>query len=408
MMMFGLAFSFGGAKLRAIDEKLGAFTLTGEVEPSALAEPGKMSRIVSFDVSPDGSTLALLYENGRSDNWIPGSEELGIAVWDIASRKIVREQQLGLNRLPLAARATDAKGVMFTSDQQYLVALGLQKVWVLDGRTCTVTHTVESFVSEPGIPVQIQAAGASGLAITYELEHNRFRTDLFDLASVKRVAGWSSSVIPQSFSPDGNLAVASDTSAYNVGGVTNLKLLNGKSGTTIKSIPVGFGFKKNWRGELPVTGGVIAQFISNEQIVVVPDGTRDRGGHRAGDSIELIDIGEGRVTREITPAKFGPTGVLVVSADRSHFVAESIYASSIWLSLESTNPRHYTHQAIVFDSSEIKEESRLAYPQPKADSHPPVGGLSVALRCSRDASILAIRAGDQDLKIFRSAGEPAK
>jgi bifunctional DNA-binding transcriptional regulator/antitoxin component of YhaV-PrlF toxin-antitoxin module len=95
-------------------------------------------------------------------------------------------------------------------------------------------------------------------------------------------------------------------------------------------------------------GSVVARFLNNDQVVVIPDGNRDAAGHHAGDSLEIIHISQGRVVRNIRPKKFGPTGVLIESSDGSHDLVESIYASRIWFGIESTNPKHFSHQLIMF------------------------------------------------------------
>lgn len=385
------------------------YSLIGEIGPSTLDEPGKASAVKSFDVSPDGTQLALLYETWKTQTGVPENHELWIAFWDRSAQKIVRRMQLAKNDLPIPTHGTDPNGPIFnenylymlrlrrdlivSADQNFMIAMALGRVWILDARTCSMIRPINPPELERVAPVQIQIVSNSVFAIVYQDSVQHFRVRLFELSSGKQIAEWPSTVIPDSFSPDGMLAVAPDPDKRNGGGVTNVQLLNARDGTKIKSIPVGFGFKKNRFGEPSANGLVISKFLSNEQIVVTPSADRDPSGQRSGSSLEIIDIVQGRVTREIAPRKLGPIGVLVVSLDRGHFAIESVEAQPNRIAAESRDPRRYTHEAILFASETCALEAAIPIFSAKA-------GGNVSLRVSGDASTVAMRLGDA-VQIFR-------
>ena len=380
-----------------------AYNLLGEVGPSTLAEPGKTVAIQSFNLFPDGAQLALLYETWKTQIGSPENSELWTALWDRSEQKITKRVHLAENDLPPPAHASDPRGPIFnenylymlrlrrdlvvSANQSFLLVMALGRVWVLDARSYSIICTINSPDSAPAAPVQIQDVGKSGFAVVFQDGAEHFRVDLFDFPSGKLLAEWPSTVIPDSFSPDGMLAVAPDLDNRNDGGVTGVQLLDCRNGKKIKSIPVGFGFKKNRFGAPAANGSVIGKFLSNEEIVVAPSADRDSSGLRSGISLEIIDTSKGQITREFSPPKFGPIGVLVVSADRTHFAVESVEAQQHWIATESLNPKHYTHKAMVFASKTGAMEVAIPISSAKA-------GGNVSLRISADGSTLAMRIGE--------------
>ncbi|MDP9340177.1 MAG: hypothetical protein M3P45_15050 [Acidobacteriota bacterium] len=380
-----------------------AYNLVGEVGPSTIAEPGKTAATQSFNLSPDGAQLVLLYETWKTQTGSPENTGLWIALWDRSAQKITKQVHLAENDLPPPAHNSDPRGPIFnenylymlrlrrdlviSANQSFVLVMALGRVWVLDARSYSTVCTINSPDSAPAAPVQIQDVGKSGFAVVFQDGVKHFRVDLFDFPSGKLLAEWPSTVIPDSFSPDGMLAVAPDLDNRNDDGVTSVQLLDGRSGKKIKSIPVGFGFKKSRFGAPTANGSVIGKFLNNQEIVVAPSADRDRSGLRSGNSLEIIDTSQGRVTREITPQKFGPIGVLVVSADRTHFAVESVEAGKHWISTESLNPKHYTHKAMVFASKSGAMEAAIPISSARA-------GGNVSLRISADASTLAMRIGE--------------
>jgi WD40 repeat protein len=291
-----------------------------QITPSALPESGRYTRITGFDVSPDGNLLGLLYLTWPSDT----SFDLHVAIWDVRSHSVVRHTRIGLHALRAPSNPIINDNIIFSSDGKYLIVLGLNKVWILDVSTCAVVRTIDSPSVKFGPPVEILKAGEMTLAVTYEQGQNQFYIALFQIPDTTPITGWHSSAFPQSFSPDGKLAVGPD-GEYNRTGVTNLQLMDARTGTKIKTIPVEFGFKDRDPDE---TGSVTVRFLSNQEILVSPDNMVDHTGHHSGNSLELINIEKDGIVREISPKAFGPTGELAVSPDLSYFAVFSYYINA--------------------------------------------------------------------------------
>jgi hypothetical protein len=364
--------------MHAADQSKLTARLTAEVAPSSLPEGTKDSRITAFDVAPDGSHLGLLYVT-----W--PSFALSAAIWDIRSKAVVEHARIGLEavRAPSAHLVDDE--VTFTADKKYLLALGLGKVWILDASTCAVVRSIDSPRSEPGPPVHILTVG-SAVAVTYKQGYNQFYVGLFEIPSAKMITGWQSSAFPQSFSPDGKLAVGPDAEHYNQGGVKNLLVMDARTGVGIKSIPVSFGFKK-WESNAE-KGSFAARFLDNDEVVVTPDNMTDHTGHHSGNSMEVINISKSRVVREITPKNFGPTGELAVSRDLSHFAVYSHNVSGFAKLSDGLWPDFHKPELMLFTTDETKPE--LVIPDLKGDGAVAHLRNMVLPTLSADASVVAV------------------
>lgn len=407
--MLTLCFFFGSGIAQGTNSPDVPYSLVGEVAPSIFSEFGGIPAITSFNISGDGTHLVLLYKTGKGRNGVPGNDELWAALWDIAGKRIVERTKVANNDLVVPAHGSDPKraifnenylftlklktDVIFSSDQASIIVMGFGKVLVLDAKTFSVVHSLKPPNFELSAPVQIQALRTNTVALTFEYGFQLFEVVFFDASTASEIANWTSPVVPQSYSPDGKLAVAPDPNTFNNGGVANVAVLNAQTGAKVKSIPVGFGFKNGWLANESAHGSVVARFLNDDQIVVTPDGDRNAAGHRAGDDLEIIDIAQGRIVRDIRPQKYGPTGILAESRDHSHYLVESIYASPARFSMESTNPKHFIHQIIVFAKDGTTPEAVFPYPVPKIEDYRmPV--LNVPPRISDDGATIAVGVAD--------------
>jgi hypothetical protein len=356
--------------------------LTAEVTPTSLPESTKDSRITAFDVAPDGSRLGVLYVTWPSRT----SFGLSAAIWDIRSKAVVEHAPIGLEAVRAPSGPLVDDELIFTADEKYLLALGLGKVWILDANTCAVARSIDSPRSELGPPVRILLAGRSALAVTYRQGYNQFYVALFEIPTAKMIAGWQSSAFPQSFSPDGKLAVAPDAEHYNQGGVKNLLVMDARTGAGIKSIPVSFGFKK-WESDAE-KGSVTARFLDNDQVVVTPDNMTDHTGHHSGTSMVVINISESRVVREIMPKNFGPTGELAVSPDLGHFAVYSHNVSAVAKLSDGLWPDFHKPELMLFATNQTKPE--LVIPDLRGDGAVAHLRNMVLPRLSSNASVVAV------------------
>jgi hypothetical protein len=222
--------------------------------------------------------------------------------------------------------------------------------------------------------------------VVYKQGYNQFYVALFEIPTATMIAGWQSSAFPQSFSPDGKLAVAPDAEHYNQGGGKNLLVMDARTGAVIKSIPVNFAFKK-WESDAE-KGSVTARFLHNDEVVVTPDNMIDHTGQHSGNSMEVINISEGRVVREVTPKNFGPTGEFAVSPDLSHFAVYSHNVSAFAKLSDGLWPDFHKRDLMLFASDQTNPE--LVIPDLKADGSVAHLRNMVLPSLSSDASVVAV------------------
>jgi hypothetical protein len=387
------------APSRAQDTGSYSFKVVGRIGPDVLSEPGKTPGLLAFDVSPDGSRIALLYATGRSSSGAPGADELGIATWNVVKQAVEGRAAIDVNSPDLKPAGDDRKDVRYSSDGRYLGVVGEDKIWALDAKTLSVLPGSPYAAPKAQHARAIQDVGEHGLAITYAGDDGRFHVSILDLPSGPAGANWASAAAPLSFSPDGTLFAAADPETANAKGVRNLLIGDARTGAKIRSLPAPFGFKDRLLGAPAV--GISALFLTDRFIAVGSDGTRDGRGQLAAYAVEVMDATTGTVVAKMAPSNFEPTGLLVASGNRSRFVAENSYAKPFWMRVQSADHSHYEHEGLVLalDGTLV---GRFVFPASKEDAGG-AGGLSVTLRCSADVGIVAASAGGQEIAVLRIA-----
>jgi hypothetical protein len=396
-LMVVLLFTFLTGYLKA--QKIPALKLASTVSGNALADGGEKAIILATDVSPDASSLAIVFAVAQESKTSPVYRDLWFALWDIRANKLLKRTLLGRSEQIADVFTVGPSDVRFTENAVAVVALG--RVWLVapsDGST----HDAFS-ASRPGlgIPSQILLASDSIFAVKFVLDSQHFRVVGYDIASGSEAMSWNSTVVPESFSTDAQLAVAPTLSTYNDGGVSNIAILNAVTGQVLRSVSVGFAFPKSLLGERNAHGTAIARFINDKEIVAVPDGNRDSAGHHSGEGAEVINAIDGRIERRISLDGYGATDTVAESADRKWLAFESIYASPMWFSIESTNPSHYVHSLRLLKTDASDSQLAVAWPlnQPDLNSLPV---LSVPPRISSMGPTVAITVGNE-ISVFTAS-----
>jgi hypothetical protein len=349
-----------------------------EIVPSALVDGGNTAQIRAFDAAPDGSAVAVLYASWGSSPH-PIGVELWIALWDISSGKFAWKQRIATDTLTGAAQVHEVKDVIFTADQTHLLALGVNTVWSIDAKNGGALTSIGPPDHVLGAPVQLWALSGTTVAITYaQNDSDSFYTQLIDVSSGKKINGWSMSAIPQSFSADGKLAIIV-APGY---GAVDLQVINTSNGAKLRTIPITISSAKRHSHE---SVSAIARFLDNTQVVVAPNHMIDHQGKPATYGLELIDVSDGRLVREISPRYFRPTGELVVSWDGGKFAVESVYARERDFLVDSPRPKDLRVNLFIFSKDGTTPESAI----PNVYIGLP-GGKGEPLRLSSHGSILAV------------------
>jgi hypothetical protein len=300
-----IVFGFGATISLAADPQRMVAHLIGEVSSSALIESGKASEIRAFDIAPDGRSIGVIYETWNMSPPHLGVE-LWIARWDRSSQEIAWKTKLATDTHRGYAGIHDRKDVIFTNDQSRLVVIGLGSIWSVDPQSGAIFGPIDPQDVALGAPVDVIASKGSIVEVTYDIiEKDGFYSQIIDLSSGKKIVGWPIATVPQSFSPDGRRSVAVAPGERNKGGVAGLQVVDAATGAKLKSVTVGFGFKKRYPNE---TGGVLAQFLDNDRLIISPDHMTDHTGNHSGYSLEIIDIAQNRIVGEIKPQYFVPAG----------------------------------------------------------------------------------------------------
>lgn len=396
------------------------YAYIAEAGPFVPAQSNEPDTVIDwFDLTSKGDQLALLCVTGAKR--LP-STEIWVGIYDLLEGKIVGVLPLGqtVPSMSFGPSATNGPAFIhnflvglrgmradltFSPDQKYLIAMDWGKVWVLDFDTRSILYSVSPPDAATVAPIWVRSINNSLFAVVYQASPEHYEVCLFDLVTGKRIATWFSKAAPQSFSPDGKLAAAPDPDEYNTGGVTNVALLDAHTGAKLASIPVSFHFRKKFLGLLgrPAASGFEAvRFLTNDKIVAIPDGNRDVAGHRSGDSLDVISVKQKRVIGKIRPKKYGPTGVLVQSANRAFFVTDSFYANAFWFAMESSNARHFTSALMVFRRDDSAPEAVIPYSRliPLPLKSMTVYRSDAVISISSDGLIVAV-ARYGKVKIFR-------
>ena len=324
-------------------------TLVAGGRSSASAEA-----IQAFDISPDGSLLAVLFQSeSQSDSW------LRILVENVVTGRALMDL-----KLPTGARPDRSDlppwyvpHVEFSADQKLLAVQDWENIRVVSLSNFQVARTLASMNKELRVPFSILRASTNNLfLVSYgkagsfrssgfnDLTNPRVHNELVDVSTGKIQSGWESMDLPQSLSPDGKRAAVSDWETSNI--VVEVGIVDTHTGQNLKTLHSGYKFGKPW--ERVQTGRVIGKFLSDDEILLSPDEHIDSTGHKSGDALRIMRVSDGQVVHEIHPDNFGPLGEVITSASRDCFAMLNWYISPGILKRDLAPPEGSRPELIVF------------------------------------------------------------
>ena len=275
--------------------------------------------IQAFDVSPDGSLLAVYFQSATA------RDSGRILIEDVVTGKTLAELKLandaGFQDLP----PWYVPHLEFSTDQRFLVIQDCGSIRVVKLSSFEVVKTFGSTSKELSVPFSILSASTNDLFLFSYGKAGRFtisgfndltnphvHNELVNISTGQLQSSWESMDIPQSLSPDGKLAAVSDWDASDI--LVEIEIVSTETGQRLKTLRSGYKFGKPW--EKVQTGRVIGKFLSDDEILLSPDEHVDRNGHKSGRTIRIMRVSDGQLLREISLANFGPMGEVVLSADR--------------------------------------------------------------------------------------------
>lgn len=314
-----------------------AFAPAARIDEASLSGQINSPIVQSFDLSPDGSTVALLVASGY---------KAGVPLWlvtqDVNTKRFTALRQLGHLT---AANGNFAPQVRYAADGRYLVVQDFEQIRVVDSKTLHLLRTISSPSGQgPLIPLFVTGASKRDVFVcafgTEQRFNPRFHTtpvqvEVVDVSSGESLGNWVSRDVPQSISSNGDLIAA--TSLQPLQGVLPLDVLD-LHGKKVVELTGGFSFN-NANSSNPI-GRVMGVFVGNQELLLTPDENVDQTGHHSGESLQLVSIkgGQVQVQQTIKPRHYGSQGELAVSADGKTALAVSWYVPAHLLAHEGALP----------------------------------------------------------------------
>jgi len=294
----------------------------GTVDKASLQGIINNPMIASFDLSPDGKTIALLAFSGAK---VGGS--LWLVLQDVPSGKTVLSREIGVRIFPTGNFAPQ---VLFSADQRYLVVQNLQRVLVLNAANLNEERTIAAPPGQSALhPLMIIGAAVRDVFVCafgawgqFEVLPHATPAQLYvvDVSTGEEIASWKAEDVPQSISADGTLvAISSWQDLRN--GVVPVAIFE-SSGKRIAEMDGGFSFRNAENLSKPI-GRIIGIFVGNNDILLSPDGNTDSTGHRSGERLELVNLSNPVTRQDVRPSDFGPSGEMAISGDQKTLLAVS-------------------------------------------------------------------------------------
>jgi hypothetical protein len=312
----------------ATAQALPGLRIQGRVDEKAISSAVSNPRIQTYDLSPDGSRVALFVASGdliEAPTWV--------LIVRANDSTIVSKTRFGTARLGVQGYGPQ---VAFTPDGKLLVVQDTQTVSVLETTSLTKVRTIVPVHEDKlNVPVRIVTASKSNtVAISFGTgervlnyhDKRPVRTEMVDVSTGQAVASWESDDIPFSISPHADLVAASDHSG--AAAVMGVAILDANSGRKIATLFGGYDAYTKDLAFHKFPTAIVGKFISDEDLMLTPDGNvalKDHAGHDVEGSLKIVRFRDDQVLQEVNPPQYGPTGEIAVSADQKNLITMSKY-----------------------------------------------------------------------------------
>ena len=383
-----------------------AFETVRRMEPAGGKSTASAESVEAFDISPDGSLVAVLFQSKSfQDSWVR------ILIEKVATGQVLMDLKLPTGTRPDRWNLPPwyVPHVRFSADQKFLAIQDWQNVRVVDLSNFQIVRTLASKNSELKVPFSILAAGKNDLfLISYgksgssmirgynDLMNPRVRNELVDLATGQIQSTWESTDIPQSLSPDGELAAISDWEPSNT--LVEVGIVDTRTGRKVRTLQSGYKFRKPW--EKTQTGRVIGKFLNVDEILLSPDEHIDRTGHHSGEALEVVRVSDGQLMRKIRPEDFGPLGDVVTSASHDCFAILNWHISPGILKRDLAPPEGSRPELVIFPDAEGNRSYTISNLSLDGLATNEYLGSTYSPRISNNASVVAI-VQDGGVTVFR-------
>ena len=362
--------------------------------PAARIDEASLSSIIttpsveSFDLSPDGKTVALLVATG-----FKAQAPLWLVTEELATKQFAAPRQIGHLTI---LNSNFSPQVRYTSDQRYLVVQDFQTIRAFDSKSFEPVRTISSPSGGASLlPLFITGASNKDVFVcAFGSEQNlnpRFHTtpvqvEVVDVSSGAVLGEWASEDVPQSISPNGDLVAVSSLRAQQ--GVSPLSVVD-VHGQKVAKLTGGYSFKD--ADQSKPLGRVIGLFIGSQELLLAPDENVDQTGHHSGENLQVVSItggGQSQVQQAVKPRHYGSQGELAVSADGKTALAVSWYVPARALAHEGALPASTPEVLVLGRGTSLHLDSAI-----------PIEGLGLRgsgwlenrrPRLSSDGSVIAV------------------
>jgi WD40 repeat protein len=285
----------------------------------------------SFDLSPDGKTLAVEFGTQEPDK----TKGKWVALWDVDRQRLIGTQQVDQNIPPIVWYTTK---IRFSPDGRMLVVLTGPHLVALSFPELKILYAVEDRVLPENAEQQMFIEGFSivsnRLAILQQYNHNSdhdssLEVKIADLDSARLLASWTRPGMSRSIalSPDASLlALAINPVPFGVrnipAGENNVFLIKSDSGQVVRAFNSGSSVSN-------------AEFVGGKTVMTVPDST----AFESQDAVKVWDINTGRMEEKLGYAKYGLRGDTSISADGRLLAVAAIWLNPEDVRFDRDNPR---------------------------------------------------------------------
>ena len=182
-----------------------SYALETRIDESVLSSLIPSPSVESFDLSPDGKTVALLVATS-----FKAQAPLWLVTEELATKRFTAPRQIGHLTI---LNSNFSPQIRYTSDQQYLVVQDFQTIRVFDNKGFEPVRTISSPSSGASLlPLFITGASnkevfvcafGSEQSLNPRFHTTAVRVEVVDVSSGAVLGEWASEDVPQAISPTG-------------------------------------------------------------------------------------------------------------------------------------------------------------------------------------------------------------
>jgi hypothetical protein len=329
------------------------------VDPATLSGSKGADELLAYSLSPDGSRVAVVHQR------LP-SRQRALAIVDLMGGSVLAEANLGSEIMEPRISVPQA---LYSPDGKFVTVNDLRTARVFTADGLSLAHTFTSPFPGGDSTMLLSVVGASAspvVACAFSNESDLLRFDheepnptphrvrvvMANVATGEKIATLTLDDVPQALSPDGRSILAS--SAIPKDRVLPIALVD-VGGTKRFETTAGYRFTPARRASDPVAlGRVRGRFLSDSEVLLVPDDAVDQSGNASGTVVQIgtIDSNGSALRILARPPKFRSMGEVAVAGNGQRVAVLNHYVPSLILAEGHEHDRFPANshpELLVFD-----------------------------------------------------------